>query len=198
MKTQLSKQISIARHIINGSITIDSVEEFQDMLQIFPNDPALRRAYSDLLDRRQLPEAAVMSYHQAADMYAAAGLPLQAIVCQFLKWQIKRPLTAETTGLWKTLQKSSYHEIPTNAFFASLSHTALMAFMERMELMRLPAGKTINTIGNAENALHFIVAGSVKVTTYELSEKAESRWPKSSVFLSENDFFNKTSLSSIS
>jgi hypothetical protein len=189
MKTQLSKQISIARHIINGSITIDSVEEFQGMLQIFPNDPALRRAYSDLLARRKLPEAAAMAYHQAADMYAGAGLLLQAIACQFLKWQIKMPLATETTSLWKTLQKSSYHEIPTNAFFASLSHTALMAFMERMELMRLPAGKTINTIGNAESALHFIVAGGVKATTYELLEKVESQQPISSVFLSENDFF---------
>jgi hypothetical protein len=191
MKTQLSKQISIARHIINGSITIDSVEEFQGMLQIFPNDPALRRAYSDLLARRQMPEDAAMSYHQAAGMYADAGLLLQAIACQFLKWQIKRPLAAETKSLWKTLQKSSYHEIPTNAFFASLSHTALLAFMQRMELMRLPAGKMINTIGNAENALHFIVAGSVKATIYELLEKVESRQPKSSVFLSENDFFGR-------
>ena len=49
MKGQLSRQISIARHIADGSIIIDSVREFQRMLQIFPNDPALHRAYADLL-----------------------------------------------------------------------------------------------------------------------------------------------------
>jgi hypothetical protein len=32
MKAQLSKQISIAKHIIDGSITIDSVDEFQGVL----------------------------------------------------------------------------------------------------------------------------------------------------------------------
>ena len=55
MNGQLSKQISIAKHIINGSITIDSVQEFQGVLQIFPNDPALHRAYADLLVRSCLP-----------------------------------------------------------------------------------------------------------------------------------------------
>ena len=82
MKGQLSKQISVAKHIIDGSITIDSVKEFQGMLQIFPNDPALHRAYADLLVRKQLYEAAVQSYHQAAELYAAAGLLLQAGGCQ--------------------------------------------------------------------------------------------------------------------
>lgn len=57
MKTQLSKQISIAKHIIDGTVTIDSVDEFQGMLQIFPNDPALRRSYADLLTRKQASEA---------------------------------------------------------------------------------------------------------------------------------------------
>ena len=63
MKGQLSKQISVAKHIIDGSITIDSVKEFQGMLQLFPNDPALHRAYGDLLVRKQLTEAAGASLH---------------------------------------------------------------------------------------------------------------------------------------
>ena len=76
MKGQLSKQISIAKHIIDGSITIDSISEFQGMLQIFPNDPALRRAYAALLARRQILASAAQSYHQASEQYAAAGLLL--------------------------------------------------------------------------------------------------------------------------
>ena len=189
MKTQLSKQISIAKHIIDGSITIDSITEFQGMLQIFPNDPALRRAYADLLLRKQLSEAAAQAYHQAADLYAAAGLLLQAIVCQFLKWQIKKPSSAETQKLWNTLQKSKYHEIPTNAFFAALSPSALLALIKQIEIVRLPAGKTISKIGNAENALYFIVAGSVEAATYEPQKKSDDDQPESSVVLTENDFF---------
>ncbi len=189
MKTQLSKQISIAKHIIDGTITIDSITEFHGMLQIFPNDPALHRAYADLLLRKQLPDAAAQAYHQAANLYTTAGLLLQAIVCQFLKWQVKKPLAAETQELWQTLQNSKYHEIPTNAFFASLSQPALLELIKQIEIVRLPAGRTISKIGNAENALYFIVAGAIKATTYEQLKKADDDQPKSSVILSENDFF---------
>ena len=191
MKTQLSKQISIAKHIIDGTITIDSVDEFKGMLQIFPNDPALRRAYADLLARKKLPDRAAQSYQHAAILYADAGLLLQTIVCQFLKWRIQTPSPAETQTLWDTLHKSKYHEIPTNAFFASLSHTALLAVIDQFELIRLPAGKTISEIGNKENALYFIVAGNIKATTYEPLKKAGTSQPKSSIYLSENDFFGR-------
>ena len=112
MKGQLSKQISIAKHIVDGSIIIDSVKEFQGMLQIFPNDPALHRAYADLLVRKQLCEAATQSYQQAAELFAAAGLLLQAVACQVLKWQIKPPSEAESQTFWDILHKSKYHEIP--------------------------------------------------------------------------------------
>ena len=201
MKGQLSKQISIAKHIIDGSITIDSVQEFQGMLQIFPNDPALHRAYADLLVRKQLSEAAVQSYQQAAELFAAAGLLLQAVVCQVLKWKIQAPGDAETQKFQNTLRRSKYHEIPTNVFFARLSHTGLVTFMDAIELERLPAGKMVNKIGNEEDALYFIVAGNIKATTYEPLSKTDFEHRKSTVYLSENDFFgyiyplNETKLS---
>jgi hypothetical protein len=189
MNGQLSKQISIAKHIIDGSITIDSVKEFQGMLQIFPNDPALHRAYADLLARKQLYEAAVQSYRQAAELFAVAGLLLQAVVCQVLKWQIQPPTDAETQKFWDILHKSKYHEIPTNAFLACLPHTELVTVINAMELMRLPTGKTVNKIGDEENALYFIVAGNIKATTYEPLKKTDFDHRKSTVYLSENDFF---------
>ena len=189
MKGQLSKQISIARHIVDGSITIDSVKEFQGMLQIFPNDPALHRAYADLLLRKQLSDGARQSYQRAAELYAAAGLLLQAVVCQVLKWRIQPPTEAESQKFWGILHKSKYHEIPTNRFLACLSHTELVTVMNAMELMRLPTGKTIHKIGDEENALYFIVAGNIKATTYEPLEKNDFDHRKSTVYLSENDCF---------
>jgi CRP-like cAMP-binding protein len=189
MKGQLSKQISVAKHIIDGSITIDSVKEFQGMLQIFPNDPALHRAYADLLVRKKLFKAAEPSYQRAADLYAAAGLLLQAVVCQVLKWRIHPPTDAQTQKFWDFLHKSKYHEIPTNTFLACLSHTELVNVMNAMQLMRLPAGKTVNKIGDEENALYFIVSGNIKATTYEPLEKDDSEHRKTNVYLAENDFF---------
>jgi len=49
MKSSLSSHISIAEQIIDGSISINSTEEFKSILKIFPNDPALQKAYSNLL-----------------------------------------------------------------------------------------------------------------------------------------------------
>lgn len=189
MSGQLSKQISIAKHIIDGSITIDSVQEFQGMLQIFPNDPALRRAYADLLARKQLSEAAGKSYQQAAERFAAAGLLLPAIVCQVLKWQLSPPTEADTLKIWETLHRRKYHEIPTNVFFARLSHIELLSVMNAIELMRLPAGRTISKIGDEEDALYFVVAGNLKATTYEPLRKTDFDHRKLTVYLSENDFF---------
>ncbi len=189
MKSQLSRQISIAQHIVDGSIRIDSLKEFRSMLQIFPNDPGLRRVYAAFLIGKQLPEAAASAYHQAADLYVAAGLLLQAIVCRFLKWQIKRPPDAETEKFWKALHKSKHHEIPTNVFFARLSHPELLSVMKGIELLRLPAGRSITQIGKAENALYFIVGGSIKATADESLKKTGSDSRQSSIYLSENDFF---------
>jgi hypothetical protein len=61
--------------------------------------------------------------------------------------------------------------------------------MNAMQLMRLPAGKTVNKIGDEENALYFIVAGNIKATTYEPLEKNDFDHRKTSVSLAENDFF---------
>ena len=189
MKGQLSKQIGIARHIVDGSITIDSVKEFQGMLQIFPNDPALHRAHADLLLRKKLSDGAIQSYQRAAELYAAAGLFLQAVVCQVLRWRIEPPTEAESQKFWSILNKSRYHEIPTNRFLACLSHSELVTVMNAMELMRLPTGKTINKIGDEENALYFIVGGNIKATTYEPLEKNDFDHRKSTVYFAENDFF---------
>ena len=183
MNGQLSKQISIAKHIIDGSITIDSVQEFKGMLQIFPNDPALHRAYADLLVRKQFLEAAGQSYHLAAEQFASAGLFLQAVVCQVLKWQICPPTEADTRKIWETLRQCKYHEIPTHVFLARRSQAELLNVMDAMELIRLPAGKTITKIGDEEKALYFVVSGNLKATTYEPLRKTDSRLPLHGVVL---------------
>jgi CRP-like cAMP-binding protein len=114
---------------------------------------------------------------------------LQAVACQVLKWQIQPPNDAETQKFWDILHQGKYHEIPTNAFLACLSHTELATVMNAMQLIRLPAGNTVNKIGDEENALYFIVTGNIKATTYEPLKKTDFENRKSTVSLSENDFF---------
>ncbi|MBW2406321.1 MAG: hypothetical protein JRF17_03045 [Deltaproteobacteria bacterium] len=47
MIDRIKRQDSVVNRIIDGSITIDSVEEFEDLLKAFPKDPRLRRVFAD-------------------------------------------------------------------------------------------------------------------------------------------------------
>ena len=62
MNLNLSNHISVAEQIIDGSITIDSIEEFKSILKIFPNDPALQKAFSNLLRKEKRAEEAAKSF----------------------------------------------------------------------------------------------------------------------------------------
>ena len=42
-------QYSIMQRVLDGTLTIESVEEFNEILQIYPEDPILWRKYADLL-----------------------------------------------------------------------------------------------------------------------------------------------------
>ncbi|MHC4858169.1 MAG: hypothetical protein ACYTBY_10420, partial [Planctomycetota bacterium] len=89
--SDLSKQIDIAKHVIEGSIRIDSIREFEGMLQIFPRDPDLHRAYSDLLIRKKRYGQAAKAYYKSAELFIASGKLLPALLCKLLQWRLKRP-----------------------------------------------------------------------------------------------------------
>jgi len=57
MNDRIHKRNSLLNRIIDGSVTIDSVTKFEDLLKAFPNDPGLHRIYGDLLKKktRQTP-----------------------------------------------------------------------------------------------------------------------------------------------
>ena len=81
VRDQVSKQRSIARHIIDGAITIDSIAEFQNMLKIFPDNPALFTAFADLLlqqgHRSEAAKWYLKASHLCFDTRAIAG----ALLC---------------------------------------------------------------------------------------------------------------------
>ena len=87
-KSNIFNQLSIAAQIIDGSIKIESSAEFENVLQIFPNDPALLRAYGDLQIAKNRPEVAAQSFGKAARLFIDAGMVLQSIVSKSLQWNI--------------------------------------------------------------------------------------------------------------
>jgi CRP-like cAMP-binding protein len=190
-KTNVFNQISIAAQIIDGSIKIDSRAEFENVLQLFPNDPTLLRAYADLLATKNTPEVAAKSYAEAADLFIDSGMTLQAIVAKSLEWKMNPPSASEPIRDFFTLtNENGYHRTPVNVFFHTLSYSALVAILYPLIKIRLPAGRMVKKVGDEEKYLFFIVSGALRATTFQRVNSGDDVvYKKSSFHLSENDFF---------
>ena len=190
-KANVFNQLSIAAQIIDGSINIDSTSEFENVLQIFPNDPALLRAYGDLLAVKNSPDVAAQSFGKAARLFIDSGMMLQAIVSKSLQWKINPPSNPrEIKEFFATIQKAVFHETPVNAFFHKLEYQALVAILFPLVKIRLPAGRIVKKAGDEENHLYLVVSGALRATSYQPVEvKGDTVYKKSTLHLSENDFF---------
>jgi CRP-like cAMP-binding protein len=187
LKPDLNKKITLAKRIIEGSVTIDSIKEFEGLLQIFPNDPALHKAYSDLLIRKKSYDDAVKNYQKSADLFIASGKMLPATLCKMHQWRLKQPSQQEARRFYSSLLGGNYHETSLTIFLNRLSFPEFIAILNRVEQLRLPAGRAIKKIGDVENALFWIVSGSLKSTIYQPLKKNESDHQKSTLYFSEND-----------
>jgi hypothetical protein len=190
-KSKLISQISIAAQIVDGSIKIDSIEEFDNILKLFPDDPELQRVYSDLLIKKKMSVAAVRSYGKAAKRFIDSGMMLQAIVSKSLQWKIALPADLnEARYFFSELKKGSYHESPINRFFNELSYPAMLAILYSFVKVRLPAGKIVKKNGEGEKDLFLIVSGALRETTFQpVKADQETLYKKNTFNLSENDFF---------
>lgn len=189
MVTNLNQTISIAKHIVDGSITIDSISEFRSILRIFPNDAALHRVFANLLVRKKSFEDAMRSYSKAATLNIESGMMLQAIICKILEWRLKKPTRQRAQRFYRSLSGGKYHQTPLNVFINGLSFTEFTALVNQMTRVRMAAGRTVRKIGDQETDLYLIVTGNLKATTLLPLNGNQEGPPKTIVYLSENDFF---------
>jgi CRP-like cAMP-binding protein len=190
-KPNVFNQISIAAQIIDGSIKINSRAEFENVLKLFPNDPALLRAYADLLVTQKTPQAAADSYGEAADLFIESGMVLQAIVAKSLAWKIQPPSDpGQISHFFTANMKNGHHGKPVNDFFNRLPYSAMMAIVYPLVKIRLQAGQMVKKVGDEERYLYLIVSGTLRVATFQpMSDGNQVVYKKSSFHLSENDFF---------
>jgi len=190
-KFNIFNQLSIAAQIIDGSIRIDSTAEFENVLQIFPNDPALLRSYGDLQVAKNRPEVAARSFGKAAGLFIDAGMVLQSIVSKSLQWKISPPSDPkEIKQFFSTTKKAGLQETPVNAFFQRLNYQALVGIIFPLVKIRLPADRIVKKAGDEEKHLYFIVSGALRATSFQPVEaNSETVYKKSAFHLSENDFF---------
>jgi len=189
MRSNINQHISIAKHIVDGSITIDSIEEFKSILRIFPNDPALHRVFADLLVRKKNFETAMSSYSKAATLNIESGMMLQAIICKILEWRLKKPNRQKAERFYRALSGGRYHQTPLNVFFSGLTFEEFSGLVNQMTRVRVAVGKTVQKMGEQEKDLYLIVSGTLKATTILPLDKMQDEPQKTTVYLTENDFF---------
>ena len=184
-----SQYIDPVRQVVDGSRVIESVKEFRSMLKEFPDDPALHKAFSDLLVRKRSVQAGAQFYEKSADLYIKAGQFAPAILCRLLQWQIQKPTVAEYQVFYDELQTAAFPRSLAHKLFKGLSANEVYRLMAVMKRVRLAAGDGIRKIGDEENALFIIGQGSVKLTSIEPLVRNEAEHRTASYYLAEDAFF---------
>lgn len=184
-----SPYIDPARQVVDGSLVIESVKEFRSILKEFPDDPALHKAFSDLLVRKRSVQAGAQFYEKSADLYVKAGLFAPAILCRLLQWQIQKPTVAEHQLFYDELQTATFPRSQVHKLFKGLSANEVYKLMAVMKRVSLAVGEGIRKIGDEENALYLIGQGSVKLTSIEPLVRNETEHRTASYYLAEDAFF---------
>ncbi len=189
--SRLISHISIAGQILEGIIRIESIEEFDSILELFPNDPELQRLYSDMLLKHDRPDDAAESYAKAAEMYMDSRMMLQAVVSKSLQWKINPPSHLNDVRDFLTmLQKVKFPKLPVNVFLTKLLYPAMLAILNSLVIVRIPRGKIIKKHGEKEENLFFVVSGTLAETAFvPVTAEPEILYKKTISDLFENDFF---------
>jgi len=129
MNNQSDKKSRIASRIIDGSITVDSVADFNNLLKTFPNDPWLHKFYADLLKRERSFYSAADVYGIAADLFIELDMPLQALASKFFEWRILEPSNHESQAFYSSLRQCRTKTTGVQNFIIKMTYPELMAFV---------------------------------------------------------------------
>ncbi len=157
-------QYSIMQRVIDGTLAVDSVEEFNEILEIYPQDALLHRKYADLLlDKNQL-KAALKAFDTSAQLFIDQGMNLQAIVAKILRWSIEKPTHDQGLKFHKLLSRQGGQQTPLQRFWANMSYPELVTIMLRLVRIRICAGDKISCVDDPANDIFFVVSGTVAET----------------------------------
>ncbi len=182
-------QSSIVKRIIDGSVTIDSVEDFENIINIFQDDPGVYRAFADLLTQKKSFDAAATAFRKASRLFIDLGMMMPAIVSKILEWRIAKPSHREARAFYGTLQGAYFPESPSRRILSQLAYPEMVAFMGNLVRLRVPAGQVVKACGDAETDIYFVVSGTLRETIPPPSGEGEGATEESTTDLMENDFF---------
>jgi hypothetical protein len=184
-------QHSVMQRILDGSLAVDSPEEFREILEIYPEDAFLYRKYADLLlKRHHLPEAA-RAFDKTARLFVGQGMNLQAIVAKILQWGIEKPTHEQGQQFQKLLSTKGGQYSPLQRLWASMRYPELVTTMLRLVRIRLAAGEQITCVDDPADEIYFVVSGTLMET---ISEDCRAEAARAGVeieprFIGPNDIF---------
>lgn len=149
--------------ITDGSLTIDSTEEFEALLKKFPDHPFLVKAFADFLSGQESFAQAAQYYRKAAELFARGEVILYAVFSKVMEWHVAGSSRRECRDLYTAIREVR-SETPLNDFFCHMAYLELLAIMTHLEPLRLPTGTVVKNSGDAEEILYFIVSGAVAET----------------------------------
>ena len=178
--------------ISDSSIRINSMQEFNELIEDFPDDPAIHKAYADFLIKKKSSDKAALSYSKAAALYLKSGKLLPAVLTKLMQWRIKSPVLQDAQLFLPTLTDSSLPETPLKIFFEKLSKPEMIAVMKCVENIQVPTGHLISKVNDVQQDLYFIVSGRIKETRFEPAENADDTVFKQCIEnLSQDDTFGE-------
>lgn len=157
-------QYSIMQRVIDGTLAIDSVEEFKEILKIYPEDPLLQRKYADLLMKKSLLDQAQSAFHKASMQFIDQGMNLQAIVPKILQWSIQKPNHEEGRQFHKLLTQKGAQHTPLQRFWANMTYVELVTLMLRLVRVKFSTGQKIACVDEPVNDIYFVVSGTLAET----------------------------------
>jgi len=178
-------QDSIIEQILDDQIDINSEEEFEHILEVFPDNPDLYRKFADLLAGRKHLDGALLAYHKAAALYLDAGMVLQSIVAKILEWSIVKPSHREGLDFHAMVRRKGSGDMPSQVLFSQLNYEEVVALMLRLTRVRLSPGEAVYDTGQVSTGIYFIVSGELTETLPQVNG-AE---PPTTIALAENDIF---------
>lgn len=184
-QSDLLDQGSIVEKILDDRIHIGSLEEFKDLLEVFPDDPDLYRKFADLCFENMQREAALTAYHKAATRYLDAGLVLQAVVAKILAWSIVKPTHQEGRRFHALVRSKGGGDMPTQVLFSQLNYSEMVALMLRLSRVRLSPGQRVYESGREASDIYFVIAGELT----ETQPAGNDGEPALAFCLGQNDIF---------
>ncbi|MGD9248991.1 MAG: PilZ domain-containing protein [Desulfobacteraceae bacterium] len=168
MKTTINlpdeHQYSIMQRVLDGTLAVDTVDEFKEILDIYPDDPLLQRKFADLLIKKSRLDEAVEAFDRTSRLFIDVGMNLQAIVAKILQWSIQKPTHDKGRQFQKLLSRKGAQYNPLQCFWANMSYAELIAIMTRLVRVQLPAGKKIACIDEPADDIYFVVSGTLAET----------------------------------